>query len=87
MTARQSTGSARATTAISIDVCLTGNKHKKNQLFRVTETIPMGKSKAQQALNWCNANQHPLTMHLITFVLVEGRFFPFSFCAIFWLKQ
>ena len=59
---------------------------EKNKLFTAIETIPCIKSKATWALKWFDSKL-PFRDRLISFVCVEGIFFPGSFCAIFWLKK
>lgn len=75
------------TYALLIDTYLVGEECKKHQLFRAIDTIPTVMRKAQWALNWCDANEHPFATRLIAFAVIEGIFFSSSFCAIFWLKQ
>ncbi|KAG2130950.1 ribonucleotide reductase small subunit, partial [Suillus bovinus] len=56
-------------------------------MFKVIETIPCVKHKADWALKWIANRSATFAEHLVAFAAVEGIFFSGSFAAIFWLKK
>ena len=63
------------------------DSQEKHHLFKVVETIPVIKKKAEWALKWINNRRASFATRLVAFAVVEGIFFSGSFAAIFWLKK
>jgi ribonucleoside-diphosphate reductase subunit M2 len=59
---------------------------EKDRLFRVVETVPAVRHKAEWPMRWIDGGER-FAERLIVFACVEGIFFSSSFCAIFWLKK
>jgi hypothetical protein len=59
---------------------------EKDRLFRVVETVPTVRHKAEWPMRWIDGGER-FAERLVVFACVEGIFFSSSFCAIFWLKK
>ena len=74
------------TYSLLIDTYIKDQKEKMHLLCAI-ETVPCVRRKANWALQWCDANHASFAERMIAFAAVEGIFFSWSFCAIFWLKK
>ncbi len=60
---------------------------EKLHLLHAIETVPCIQCKANWALKWCNPISANFAKQMIAFAAIEGIFFSYSFCTIFWLKK
>jgi ribonucleoside-diphosphate reductase beta chain len=62
------------------------DRKEREQLFNAVKTCPAIRQKAEWAQTYINGD-HPFSVRLLAFAIIEGIFFSGSFCAIFWLKK